>query len=160
MNPIEKYFSGERAQCLIGIFIAIDCIILALFLLLQGKTEFYKGMAWPFVVVPFFLLVICAAVVIRTPKDIARVNGFLQQQSEKIQTEEIPRMQKVMQSFRTIKIAEIVLALLGLGMFLFASTPFWRGIGMGLILQGVLMFGFDHFAERRGKIYWEYLQRC
>lgn len=31
------------------------------------------------------------------------------------------------------------------------------GIVLGGIVQGVLLYGFDHFAQARGKIYYEFL---
>ena len=32
-----------------------------------------------------------------------------------------------------------------------------KGVGIGLIIQGILLYGFDHFAQSRGKIYFEFL---
>lgn len=159
MNEINKYFDGEKFQCFTGIALAVISIGLAFyFLMLTKKTDFFKGIAYPFFIFSGLLFVVCTTVVIKTPKDIERVNGFVINQPEKIKTEEIPRMQKVMKSFRSIKIAEIILVLIGLGLIFFAKdNPFRRGIGFGITIQSIILYLFDHFAENRGEIYLNFL---
>ncbi len=75
-----------------------------------------------------------------------------------MQTEELPRMEKVMKNFPVIKMVEIGFIIVGVFLLLF----FWKnglikGIGIGLIIQGIMLYGFDHFAQSRGKIYFEFL---
>ena len=158
MTPIEKYFNGEIIQCSIGIFIGMVSAGLSLYGWFWLKSDLYKGIALPSFIIAFFLLAICIGVVIRSHKDIERVSGFSLNQTEKIKTEELPRMQKVMRNFRIIKIAEAIVVLIGLILFFaFANTPFIKGIGIGLMTQGIIMFIFDYFASLRGEPYLEYL---
>jgi hypothetical protein len=68
-------------------------------------------------------------------------------------------MEKVIRNFRIIKWGEICVFAIGLGLFLFSATgTLWKGVGLGLIIQATMMYGFDFFAESRGKVYWEFLQ--
>lgn len=161
MNTITEYFSGERLQCLIGIVISSISIAFALYFLLQVKTEFYKGIAWPFIIISLLLLSICIGVVWRTPHDIERVTNYTIYEKEKVSLEEIPRMQGVLQNFKIIKVVELSLLLIGIGIVLFASAKgnsLLKGIGLGLVIQSAIMFGFDYFAHERGKVYFEFLQ--
>ena len=68
-------------------------------------------------------------------------------------------MDKVMTKFKLYRYAEIGLALLGLILFLAASpTGFWRGVGLGIIIQAGIMLLADSFAENRGHHYLEFLK--
>jgi hypothetical protein len=75
-----------------------------------------------------------------------------------MQTEELPRMEKVMKTFPVIKMVEIGFIIVGVFILLFfGGNDLIKGIGIGLIIQGMLLYGFDHFAVSRGKIYFEFL---
>lgn len=161
MTSVNAYFSGEKLQCSLGILMGLISIGLALYFLLSVKTELYKGMAYPFLIIPVFLMIICVGVIWRTPRDIARVTHFVQQEQEKIRTDEIPRMKKVLRNFKVIKTVEMCLFLAGLVIFAYSAakgTSMGKGIGLGLAIQSALVFGFDYFAHNRGKIYWDFLQ--
>jgi 4-amino-4-deoxy-L-arabinose transferase-like glycosyltransferase len=68
-----------------------------------------------------------------------------------------------MKNFVIYRWVEIVFILTGLLLiFLFKSNPdktFWYGFGVALAMQAVIMLGADYFAEQRGKIYNEELQK-
>jgi hypothetical protein len=40
----------------------------------------------------------------------------------------------------------------------FQSSSFYKGFGLGLLIQAGFLLLLDYFAERRGAIYQEYLQ--
>lgn len=160
-NAITEYFSDEKLQCYVGIAISGDSIAVALYLLLQVKTEMSNGVAWPFLILSALLLTICIGVVWRTPHDIERVSRYAKQEPEKIKSEEIPRMEKVLRNFKIIKTVEIGLLLVGLCLVLFGALKDARlltGIGIGLAIQSAVLFGFDYFAHKRGRGYFEFLQ--
>jgi hypothetical protein len=160
MIMIEKYFNGEKIQCSIGILLALISISSATYFLLQIKKPLTTGMSYPFIIIPTLLLTICIAVIIRSPKDIVRVNQMMQSDKEKIKTDELPRMQTVMKNFRVIKTVEIAIAVFSIFLFLFMPTEsVWRGVGLGLLMQALMMLAFDIVAESRGKEYFEYLQK-
>lgn len=108
MNNIAAYFNGEKFQCMLGLGISLVSIVLSVFFLLSNKV-ILKGMAYAFLPIALLLLIICVGVIARTSKDIDRVGNFYKSNIEKIQTEELPRMLKVMRSFTVIKKVELVL---------------------------------------------------
>jgi hypothetical protein len=157
MHNIEKYFEGEKLQCIAGIIISVVCISGSVYLLLLHNS-FLKGIAYSFFPLSVFLLVICAGIVIRTPEDIERISGFWKTEPQKMQTEELPRMEKVMKNFSVIKKVEIYLLAAGL----LAALFFWKndlvkGIATGIMIQSVILYVFDYTAAIRGKIYVEFL---
>jgi hypothetical protein len=76
---------------------------------------------------------------------------------------ELPRMKTVMKNFMIYRWVEIAFIIAGLVLiFLYRSNPgktFWYGLGIALALQAVIMLGADYFAEKRGKIYTEELNK-
>lgn len=157
MDNILRYFAGEKLQCSIGILLGLTGIVLSIYFIYLSKPVF-KGIAFAFIPLSLFLLAICIGIVIRTPKDIQRVSSYYESEPTKMLTEELPRMEKVMKTFPIVKMVEIGFIIVGVILLLF----FWnngliKGVGIGLIIQGMMLYGFDHFAQSRGKIYFEFL---
>ena len=157
MQAILKYFSAEKWACGFGILLGIVSLAAAIYFFFYVKKPFYTGMASPFVVVGIFFLVICVSIVMRTPQDIERVNKYFQSDPLKIQTEEIPRMNKVIRAFDLILIAEGVCIVAGLLLFVLLHLPFWRGVGLGLLAEAIILLVFDWLAKSRAKEYVEFL---
>ncbi|MFN7325612.1 MAG: hypothetical protein ACK5SQ_03430 [Chitinophagales bacterium] len=158
MDPIVKYFTGEKAESYLFLFMGIVALTLAVGFLLGLKTAFWKGVAIPFLIVATLELVVGYTIVRRSPKDIVRVENYYKSDPAKITDQEIPRMEKVMSNFVLFRYLEITLIVLGI--FLMYSTQkdtFLRGIGLGLFIQASIVLSLDFFAERRGKVYMDYL---
>lgn len=151
MEHILKYFAGERVQCIAGILIAISMVVLSLYFLFQQR-DVLRGIAFVSIPLSLILLVICTAVVLRTPKDIMRVTTAYQAKPQSLLTTELPRMESVMHNFIVIKRVE--LGLLVIGIFLtvvFRHHDLIRGVAIGLIIQGVILFMFDYFCLGEGQ---------
>ena len=159
MDAIEIYFNGEKWQCLIGALISLLSLAFAIYLV-KKSAPFHKGISYPFFVLSPALLLICIAIIIRSPSDLERVSNFLKQSPEKISSDELPRMQKVMANFEIIENVE--LAIIAIGLFLlifFRKNPKVAGIGLGIAMQALLLLCFDLLAEKRGAIYLEFLMQ-
>lgn len=157
MDNIISYFQGERVQCLIGLAISLVFISASIYFLFLQKP-FFKGMAFAVLPLSVLLVAICVGVIFRTSGDIERVTAYYQSAPENIQTAEVPRMEKVLRNFSIVKKVELGIFIAGVLLAVF----FWnkdliRGIAFGLILQGIILYLFDHIAELRGKAYMEFL---
>lgn len=161
MNPVIKYFSGEKAESYIFILIGIVAFVMALYFIFGLKVSFWKGVAIPFIIVICLEFVVGYTIVTRSPRDIKRVENFIKNEPEKIKNEEIPRMERVMSNFVIFRYVEITLIILGI-VLIYSSVndTFWRGIGLGLFIQSCIVLSLDFFAERRGHFYMEYLKEC
>ncbi len=159
MNPIVKYFNGEKAESYLFIIIGVIALTMALYFFFAFKTSFWKGVAIPFVMVALLEFVVGYTIVTRSPKDLVRVETFITKEPLKIQTEEIPRMEKVLNNFVIFRYVEIALIIVGIVlMYSSMNDTFWRGIGLGLFVQASVVLSLDFFAERRGHIYVAYLK--
>ena len=159
MHPVVKYFNGEKAESYIFILLGVIAFAMALYFFFALKTSFWKGVSVPFIIVALLEFVVGYTIVTRSPKDIARVETYLQQAPKNIKTIEIPRMEKVLSNFVEYRYVEIALILLGIVlMYSSMQDTFWRGLGLGLFMQASIVLCLDFFAERRGHIYVLYLQ--
>ena len=159
MNPLIKYFNGEKAESYIFILIGVIALAMTLYFIFVLKTAFWKGVAIPFIIVASLEFIVGYTIVTRSPKDIIRVETFIQKEPLSIKTLEIPRMEKVMSNFMVFRYAEIALIILGIAlMYSSMNDTFWRGIGLGLFIQASIVLCLDFFAERRGYNYLEHLK--
>ena len=84
---------------------------------------------------------------------------YLSENTEMIQKEEIPRMEKVMRNFIIFRFTEIILIIIGIILMYGArQNSLWNGIGVGLFIQSSTVLLLDFFAERRGEVYLAYLR--
>lgn len=157
---IETYFTEERIESLFFIIIGSIAILLASFFLLIIKYSFFKGMAVPLIVIGIIQMVVGISIYNRSSKDIERVKYFVKQEPKKIQTEELPRMKKVIKNFIIYKWIEIVLIIASIILLvLFYASPqtYWKGLALGLLIQAIIMFLLDIMAEKRAVVYLEKL---
>jgi len=158
MYSVDGYFNGEKLQCIVGAIVSVTFIAMPIFFLFQDKA-LLKGIAYVAIPLSALLLIICMGVLLRISKDIERVTTFKEVTPEQIQSEEIPRMEKVMKSFSIIKKVEMVIFLIGLGLIIiFWRNEMLRGVAVGLLLMGVSLYLFDHLAESRGETYIQFLK--
>ena len=158
MNPVIKYFNGERAESYLFLFIGIVGLVISSYLFFLKASSYWKGFAIPFMLVSVLEIIVGISLIYRSPKDIIRVENYIKNNQVKIKTDEIPRMEKVMKNFVIYRNVEIALIFVGAILyFASANSSFWRGLGLGLLIQASTVLTLDYFAERRGFIYLEYL---
>ena len=154
MTHIEAYFRGEKAESLLFLAIGIAAIAFAVFAWLKWNEPFVKGMAVPLIVIGLIQMTVGGTVFARTDKQVSALNTQMAQDTRAYRDAELPRMEKVMKSFTAIKWTEIVFVLTGIGLLMLTSTDgFWKGLGLGLMLQGSVLLTLDVFAEKRGAEY-------
>ena len=159
MNTVVKYFNGEKAESYIFIIIGVIAFAMAFYFIFALKSSFWKGVAIPFIIVALLELTVGYNIVTRSSKDTIRVQTFIKKEPQKIQKNEIPRMEKVLNNFVIYRYVEIALIILGIAlMYSSMNDTFWRGIGLGLFIKASIVLSLDFFAERRGHIYIVYLQ--
>jgi hypothetical protein len=159
MNPIVKYFNAEKAESLLFIGFGVFAILLSVYLFFFIKESFWKGLAIPLLFFSIIQIVIGATIYTRSPKDNLRVESILKYEPGKIQSEEIPRIEKVMKNFVYYRYFEITMIFLGIIlMYALSDYGFWKGFGLGLFIQCAVLLSLDFFAEKRGQIYLEHLK--
>jgi hypothetical protein len=169
---IYKYFIAEKQESLLFLIIGIVAILLAVvfWFFIKSNPSFFKGAAIPLLAIGLIQIVVGYTVYSRTDKqkkDIAYNIGI--EPVSFVKQTELPRMKTVMKNFVIYRWVEIALALTGIGLFVFffntaacfagSQTTFWKGFGLTLAIQAIIMLGADYFAESRGKVYTEELRK-
>ena len=159
MTKIHDYFLGERNESLAFVVIGTAAIICGFYFWLAINSSFFNGVGWPLLFIAIIQLGVGVFIYLRSPSDEHRVMAFAKNSPKNIKNIEIPRMEKVMTQFKLIRYIEMGLIILGLLFFLIGSSGgFWKGVGLGLVIQGGIMLIADSFAENRGQNYLNFLK--
>ena len=159
MQQINDYFVAERLESLLFIMVGIVALGIAAYALLASKNALLRGAAWPLALVALIQLGVGGGVFLRSPQDITRVQSMVQVEGKRVRSEEIPRMEAVVNNFVRYRWIEIGLLVVAIVLHAFApAASAWRGAGIGLLFQAGLMLALDFFAERRAIVYLEWLR--
>lgn len=161
-SDIEKYFTAEKSESLIFVIIGFAAIIAAVIFFFFLKTNFYKGLSVPLLLIAFIQISVGYTVYKRSDSDRKRNTYAYDLNPAELRNKEIPRMLVVEKKFVVYRWIEIGLLLAGILLILLYRTntdkSFWYGLGVGLAIQAAIMLGADYFAEARAKIYTKGLQ--
>ena len=156
-SDIETYFTGEKQESLLFLFIGIAGISTAIIFFFLLKTSFYLGAAIPLLVIGLLLGIVGYTIYKRSDDDRKRNVYAYDMNPSALKEKELPRMKKVMKNFVIYRWVEIFLFLLGTGLYIFFirdfRQDFWRGFGFALAVMALLALTADYFAEKRGAIY-------
>jgi hypothetical protein len=154
---IEKYFLAEKQESLLFISIGIIAVLLAILGWLYFKTAFWKGASIPFLAIALLQIIVGYTVYARSDEQRVDMVYSLDMNPDQLTKVELPRMEVVNKNFVIYRWVEIVLVLVGMGLYVYfrENTPqeFWKGFGFALCLQALLMLGADYFAEQRAHEY-------
>jgi uncharacterized membrane protein len=163
---IYRYFIAEKQESLLFLIVGIVAVILAVacWFFIKSNPAFFKGVAIPLLAIGLIQMVVGYTVYSRTDKqqkDIAYNIGM--EPVAYTKSTELPRMKTVMKNFVIYRWVEIAFIIAGLILiFLFrknADKTFWYGFGIALAIQAIIMLGADYFAESRGRVYTNELQK-
>jgi hypothetical protein len=163
---IYKYFIAEKQESLLFLIVGVVAVLLAVvcWFFIKSNPSFFKGAAIPLLAIGLIQFIVGYTVYSRTDKqkaDIAYNIGM--EPANYVKQTELPRLKTIMRSFVIYRWVEIAFIITGLALiFVFrlnADKTFWYGFGVALVIQAVIMLGADYFAEKRGKIYTDQLEK-
>jgi hypothetical protein len=156
-NDIEEYFAAEKQAGMMFLIIGVVAVILGLVFIFVFKTSFYKGAAVPLITIGLIQGIAGTTVFRRSDDDRIRNVYAYNMNPAQLREKELPRMTTVNRNFRILKVVEIVFIITGLLLItIFRTKPgfnFWKGLGLTLFLQSILVLGADILAEKRAYIY-------
>jgi hypothetical protein len=139
------------------LFIGIAGVVAAIIFFFFLKTNFYKGVAIPLLLIGLLLGVVGYTVYKRSDGDRMRNVYAYDMNPGDLKTKELPRMKTVMKNFVIYRYTEIFLFLTGALLFYYFRNDevqqFWKGVGLTLAIMASLALAADYFAEQRGKTY-------
>ena len=154
---IEAYFTGEKQESLLFLFIGIAGISTAIIFFFLLKTSFYLGAAIPLLVIGLLLGIVGYTIYKRSDDDRKRNVYAYDMNPSALKEKELPRMKKVMKNFVIYRYTEIFLFLAGAALYIYfirdIRHDFWRGFGLALAIMALLALTADYFAEKRGRNY-------
>lgn len=159
---IYTYFKSEQVESLLLLAIGMITMTEAFYFLWgPAFSPFYKGVALPLLWVGLAEVGFGASIYFRSLVDVRKVEGYFNEQSDKLKLEELPRMKKLMRNYVLYRWFEAIMASIGVFLIIFmnSTSDYWMGIGTGLWFQGGVMLVSDFFAERRGAVYITELER-
>lgn len=155
---IQSYFQAEKKGGFIAMAVGIVACAIAGGVLLSAGAPFYTGISIPMVVIGFIQIFVGATVARRSDFQADDLEKLLAESPAEFQALESPRMAVVMRNFVLLKWVEIAFVVVGLALILLnQETNFPKGLGVGLLVQGLFMLVFDLIADKRGKVYTEFV---
>jgi hypothetical protein len=156
-HDIEEYFAAEKQAGIVFLIIGVMAVVLGVVFIFVFKTPFYKGAAIPLIAIGLMQGIAGATVFRRSDEDRVRNVYAYTMNPAQLREKELPRMTTVNRNFKILKVVEIIFIVTGLLLIIvFRSKPdfiFWKGIGIMLLLQSVLVLGADILAEKRAHLY-------
>lgn len=151
---IQSYFQAEKIGGFVAMAIGIAACAVGAAVLLKAGSPFYTGFCIPLTFIGFIQIMVGATVARRSDLQSEDLQKLVMISPAEFRALESPRMATVMQKLVTIKWVELAVIAVGLALVLLIPIDnFPRGLGAGLLVQGVIMLVFDFFAEKRGKSY-------
>lgn len=158
---MEQYFSGEVVDGWVFAVAGVTSIATGAGLLSLDSDLLY-GMAFPLMGVGLVQLGLGLALLLRTPGQTDDLRLLLHADPVRYRTDELDRMHGVNRNFNLFKVIEIGLLVGGLFTAVVGENTFspkLTGIGIGVMIQSLIMFTLDIFAEERADSYTEQLRR-
>jgi hypothetical protein len=156
-TDIEKYFNAEKAESRVLTTLGIAAILLALVFVFFFKISLHKGMAIPLAAVGTILAIVGITVYSRSDRQRNDIAYAFENNPEKLKSEELPRMKKVMKSFIVYRWIEIIIFIMGTALYIYFirdfRQDFWRGFGFTLAIMAAVALSADYYAEKRGRNY-------
>jgi hypothetical protein len=154
LDIMHAYFRGERIEALYFIVpIGVAMVAFAAVTLRGERGGFAWGLAVPLILFGLFAVGVGAAVGLRTAGQVAAIESGFQADAGAMVAEELPRMQKVNDSWPIYIGTWTTLVLVGLALRFGLKADWAHGVGPAIILIGALGFLIDGFAERRARPY-------
>lgn len=161
-TDIEKYFLAEKQESLLFVILGIIAIIAAIAFYFFLRSSFFKGAAFPLLLVGLIQLVVGFTVYNRSDSDRVRNVYAYDMNPSELKNKEIPRMVTVNRNFVIYRWVELALLVTGLILsMVYGQNPgrtFWYGFGIALALQAGILLVADYFAEKRALNYTRGLQ--
>jgi hypothetical protein len=157
---IQDYFNAEKKAAFFALAVGLIACSVASAIFISARPPFYSGLALGLLIIGTIQMIVGVGVARRSDLQANELEAtFSKVPVEFVQTE-LPRMQGVLLRFNRYKWIEIGVLVLGLALFFFNKEPlFSKGLGLGLIVQALIMLVFDYFAEKRARWYLDFIQK-
>jgi hypothetical protein len=159
---IEKYFLTEKQDGLMLLISGGIAIALATFLLIKGSESFGKGLALVLILTSIWQILIGYPALMHTDNHRIEMVYAYDMNPPRLKTEESQRIESRIKTMKYMRAVESTLFLAGALLIIFCyrhpERQLWFGVGLGLVLQMLVLFIMDHNAAKRAEQYWFYIK--
>ena len=154
LQAIQIYFQGEKIEALVFILpIGLLSLVFGAWLLTDNANSFTRGVAIPFILMGFLMVIIGGIVGYRTSEQVASIEKSFQIDPSDAIKIEIERMRKVNNAWPIYLAIWGVMGVVGLGLRFLTPSDFLQGLGISLVFFAGVALLVDGFAERRTQPY-------
>ena len=154
LQAIQIYFQGEKIEALVFILpIGLLSLVFGAWLLTDNANSFTRGVAIPFILMGFLMVIIGGIVGYRTSEQVASIEQSFQIDPSDAIKIEIERMRKVNNAWPIYLAIWGVMGVVGLGLRFLTPSDFLQGLGILLVFFAGVALLVDGFAERRTQPY-------
>ena len=118
-----------------------------------GTTETSKALVVPFLVVALFAIAGSTGLILSNTKRIQDYREQYNADSSAFQQNEIKRIEKVVNGYRSILVTVGVLMIIAVGMCLLFKSPLIQSIALAIMLFSFFSFMLEHFSRARSLAY-------
>lgn len=154
LQHLDAYFAAEKSESLAFLGIGLAACVIGAFVLWRVRDPLLRGFALPLLLVGIVQIGVGATIHARTDAQLAALKAQYLAAPAEFRAQEIERMKPVRASFVIYKSLEVGFIVVGLALaFARRLHRFWRGLGLGMLVQGALMLPADLLAEQRADTY-------
>lgn len=158
---IQSYFRAEKQGGFVALSLGIFTCFVAGCIFLAAAPPFYTGLGIPLILIGIIQMAVGSAIARRTDRQADDLEQLLADDPAGFSKEETERMAVVLRNFNTSRWIETGVASVGgILVLLNQEAGFLKGLGAGMVIQAVIMFVFDYFAEKRGLRYAEFVKKA
>jgi hypothetical protein len=155
-EAIHDYFDAEKRSGLLWGSVGILAIGTGSALLAQ-KTELTRGMAYPVIAVGATQTLYGGFLLVASPSRLEKLDDRLAHESSAaVRDDELARARRNNTSFLIVELIEAALIVSGTTLAIVShqkGSDVWKGVGIGLAIQGAVMLGLDGLASSRSHAY-------
>jgi hypothetical protein len=155
-DAMHDYFAGEKRSGWLWGSVGLLAVGTGSALLVQ-KTDLTRGMAYPIITVGAIQTLAGVVLLVSTDSRVAKLDDRLAHESSAvIRDEELARIKRTNTTFLVLEIVEAALIAGGATLAIVShqkGSDVWKGVGIGLAIQGALMLGLDGLASSRAHRY-------
>ena len=154
LTELDLYFGAEKTEGLVFLLVGLLACAVAALVLWRVRDPLFRGFALPLALVGLIQVGVGANIHARTDAQLAALKAQYLAAPAEFKAQEGARMKSVRAGFLAYKAVEIAFIVIGLTLaFARGLHRFWRGLGLGMLVQGALMLPADLIAEERAAVY-------
>ena len=157
-RAMRQYFYEEKRAAKIGIF--GSSLLAGAGVYMTTQSELARGAGYALIGASAVGLVVAGSVYFRTNSQVRSLDEQLETAPADFKRDESQRMEKVNRQFGILRIAEYSLLAGGAataGVGIAKQADLTTGVGIGLVVDAVLLLLFDYFAETRAHAYTQFI---